>query len=63
MTNDKIRIACDVLRMLDDDLVEVERAIEQAQRRLDDLMADKFAIYKAMKEAEHVINQEEKGAD
>jgi len=59
----KARIARDILRMLDDDMHEVEQAIEQTQRRMDDLMADKFAIYKAMKEAEHVINQEEKGAD
>ena len=59
----KARIARDILRMLDDDLVEVERAIEQTQRRLDDLMTDKFAIYKAMKEAEHIINSEGKDVD
>ena len=63
MANDKIRIARDILRMLDDDLHEVERAIEQTQRRMDDLMEEKFAIHKARLEAEHIINSEGKDVD
>ena len=59
----KARIARDILRMLDDDMHEVERAIDQTQRRMDDLMADKFAIYKARLEAEHIINSEGKDVD
>ena len=63
MANDKIRIVRDILRMLDDDLHEVERAIEQTQRRMDDLVAEKFAIHKARLEAEHIINSEGKDVD
>ena len=60
---DRAEIARDILRMLDDDMHEVERAIEQTQRRMDDLMADKFAIHKARLEAEHIINSEGKDVD
>lgn len=59
----KARIASDILRLLDDDMHEVERAIEQTQRRMDDLMEDKFAIYKAQLEAEHVLNSERKDVE